>query len=75
MVNQVTIISWTREEDETLRELYPTADNGVLVKTFKRSLEAIRGRAHRLKIRRSGLLVSQTLKARAKTRWANRNAE
>ncbi|MEK6968654.1 MAG: hypothetical protein AABX51_08595 [Nanoarchaeota archaeon] len=75
MVDQITIIQWTKGEDEKLREIYPTSENDGLMKTFKRSLEAIRGRAHRLKIKRSGFMLQQTLKARAKERWANRKSK
>jgi len=51
--------------------LYPNSSNEELAKAFKRSLEAIRGRAHRLKIKRNGFLLQKTLKEKAKARWAN----
>ena len=70
MDDQLELKQWKKEEDEKLLELYPTSANEDLVKVFNRSLEAIRGRAHRLKIKRSGFLVQQTLKDRAKARWA-----
>ena len=71
---QIEIISWTKEEDELLQEKYPTSTNEDLIKTFRRSLDAIRGRAHRLKIKWSGFLIQQTLKERARARWADRRA-
>jgi len=71
VTDQISLTSWTKEEDDRLRELYPTSSNQELTKTLKRSLEAIRGRAHRLKIKRNGFLLQQILKEKAKARWAN----
>lgn len=67
---QITLKAWSKEEDNKLKELYPTAPNEELTKIFNRSVEAIRGRAFRLKIKRSGFLVQKTLRDRAKARWA-----
>lgn len=73
--DQLSITQWTKEEDDKLRENYPSTSNDELIRTFKRSLEAIRGRAHRLKIKRSGFLLQQTLKDKAKARWAARKSK
>lgn len=62
-------IRWDQEEDEYLRDRYPTAPDEELTKRLGRTMLAIRGRAHRLKIRRSGMIIRDVLKRRAHERW------
>jgi len=67
---QLILKAWSKQEDDKLREIYPTSSTEELAKIFNRSIEAIRGRAFRLKIRRDGFLLQETLRERAKARWA-----
>ena len=67
---QLILKAWSKQEDDKLREIYPESTTEELTKVFNRSIEAIRGRAFRLKIRRSGFILQETLRERAKARWA-----
>jgi hypothetical protein len=67
---QITLKAWTKQEDDKLREIYPSSTTEDLTKIFNRSIEAIRGRAFRLKIRRNGFILQETLRDRARARWA-----
>lgn len=68
--NREKLISyWTAEEDELLRKSYPDLPDEELGKLFSRSIEAIKGRAFRLNVRKSSRFVQEFLRQKTKERW------
>ncbi|MBS3119751.1 hypothetical protein J4475_02915 [Candidatus Woesearchaeota archaeon] len=60
---------WTNQEDELLRKHYPAASDEELQKLLHRSIEAIKGRAYRLKLRKDARVIQKMLRERTKARW------
>ena len=60
---------WTTEEDERLKELFAAAEDDVLESEFDRSIQAIKGRAYRLGLKKDWGLVQMIHKRNAQRRW------
>ncbi|MFT4308297.1 MAG: hypothetical protein ACMXYM_02915 [Candidatus Woesearchaeota archaeon] len=60
---------WTAEEDARLKVLFATADADVLENEFDRSINAIKGRAYRLGLKKDWGFVQKIHKRNAQRRW------
>ena len=60
---------WTAEEDARLKVLFATAGDDVLENEFDRSINAIKGRAYRLGLKKDWGFVQKIHKRNAQRRW------
>ena len=66
---QLKRLGWTSEEDERLKKLFSTSDDEELEREFDRSINAIKGRAYRLGLKKDWGLVQEIHKRNAQKRW------
>ncbi|PIN74392.1 hypothetical protein COV22_01140 [Candidatus Woesearchaeota archaeon CG10_big_fil_rev_8_21_14_0_10_47_5] len=67
---QELIRPWTSEEEDLLRKTYPTTSDEEIRRIFGRSIESIKGKVYRLRIRRDWRVIKEKLSRKTKERWA-----
>ena len=69
MANITKRNGWTQEEDERLKQIFARSDDERLEAEFDRSINAIKGRAYRLGLKKDWGLVQKIHKRNAQKRW------
>jgi len=65
----MTLDRWNPSEDDKLKELFPHATDQELVKTFEKTISAIKARAYRLGIKRDRFMLQRLMKERSRLHW------